>query len=280
MTIDQNFSQKCNVSDLGYEPATPDSAAADLGYGLAEPDTARYSTADDLGYGTAEPDVAKYGYGSSTPSTDQYGYGDATPDTTKYGYEQTAADLGYEDPDAASNGNPYGYGHQEKDDPLTKLSSHSTPSVDYGYGDDNGSSGEPRRRRERPRRRGSVTKYSLDAQDQVQQEFDAHSQAIAQIRDGANDGVPPPPPPPRSGVETVPLKGDGDGTPLRSRKLSGDAGGGDMSEDDGLSVDDMSCEDPDGMDKKKKKKRFGRFRIGRNRSGMSTGSNASTGSED
>lgn len=301
MTIDQTFNQKCNVADsdpYGYEPAAPSSSNDDpYGYGDAAPDGDKYGygdaapDAEKYGYGDAAPDTGKYGYGDAapdnndkygygdaTPDGDKYGYGDATPDTDKYGYGSgapAAADLGYEDPDAAADSNPYGYeldNVPRRNAPLrshSTHSTHSTSSAEYGYGDDGG---EVRRRRERPRRRGSVTKYSLDAQNTVAQEFDAHTQAIEQLRSGAAAAQPPPPPP--GGEEAVPLKkGSSRGTPRRSRSSDDVGVGAELSEDDDISVEEMSCED--GADKKKKKKRFGRFRIGRNRSGMSTESNAS-----
>jgi hypothetical protein len=87
-----------------------------------------------------------YGYEEANP----YGYGEATPsDASKLGYESTSDNkYGYESTEtngsSHSNNDPYGYGD-------------SNP---YGYGDD--SQAEAPRARERPRRRGSVTKFSLD----------------------------------------------------------------------------------------------------------------------
>jgi hypothetical protein len=87
-----------------------------------------------------------YGYEEANP----YGYGEATPgDASKLGYELTSDNkYGNESPDNinthGSDNDPYGYGD-------------SNP---YGYGDD--SQVEAPRARERPRRRGSVTKFSLD----------------------------------------------------------------------------------------------------------------------
>lgn len=202
----------------------------------------------------------KYGYEPSAPKedSDPYGYGSTAPsvsnnsnDADKYGYG--------DDNDA----NLYGYDDTSDNAPMTTRSStHSTgsDSVDYGYGDDEA---DVRRRRERPRRRGSVTKYSLEATQEVQQEF----QNTLQPESSQGD------------VATIPLKDSDSRTPTKSRKS--DPNNSYMSEDDDNSVDEMSCEgqDQDPADKKKKKKRFGRFRIGRNKSGMSTGSATSLSSQ-
>jgi hypothetical protein len=81
--------------------------------------------------------------GASTPD---YGYGDTTaPDTARPGCVSIAlSDLGYGSTDSNN---------------------------EYGYANDNSQKQEQQRRRERPRRRGSITKYSLDAQHEVQQEY-------------------------------------------------------------------------------------------------------------
>ena len=84
-----------------------------------------------------------YGYGDAAPV--DYGYGDATPD--------------------------YGYGDASPDDNSNKTTSTSTAD-DYGYGDcDGGAPAVPQQER-RPRRRCSITKYSLEAQEEVKQIFD------------------------------------------------------------------------------------------------------------
>lgn len=93
------------------------------------------ATSDPYGYGDATPDVSSYGYGDASPDTNAYGYGDASPDSNPYGY---------------GDSNTYEYGDANP----------------YGYGDANPPA-EGHARRERPRRRCSVTKYSLDAQDEV-----------------------------------------------------------------------------------------------------------------
>lgn len=70
-----------------------------------------------------------YGYGDNT--TD-YGYGDSAPDSTDYGYGDSGAG--------------------------------AAEATDYGYGDDSGAPQEPtpQPKGRRPRRRCSVTKYSLE----------------------------------------------------------------------------------------------------------------------
>mmetsp|Transcript_2812 Transcript_2812/g.4498 ORF Transcript_2812/g.4498 Transcript_2812/m.4498 type:complete len:212 (-) Transcript_2812:221-856(-) len=203
------------------------------------------STMVDYGYGDAAPDSAdKYGYGD-------YGYGDAAPDSAdKYGYGDAAPDdaakYGYGD-SQPSNGNnnsntDYGYGDAQPD---------------YGYGDaaptDYGSTdgdGEPKRR---PRRRNSVTRYSLVCQDQVKNEFAAHENMIDQFRNGMVDAPAGPPP-----QMTVPLN-DG----------SGSGGGayayGSQHSSDGYDSCDLSADGMEGekKEKSKKKRRGWGFRLGR-----------------
>ena len=90
-----------------------------------------------------------YGYGDGAPSVDD-GYGD----TTDYGYGDSApastTDYGYGDAAPAVD---YGYG--DNNGPST---------TDYGYGDDAPAQPKPKpaARRGGARRRGSVTKYSLE----------------------------------------------------------------------------------------------------------------------
>ena len=110
-------------------------ASADI-YGYGEEPQPYRASMDELGYGQAD-DVL--GYGQAEP----------TQDPNKYGYD---------DRDSSNCGLGYGSNH----------------SVDlgYGYGDEGCGGGEqPPRRRERTRRRCSITKYSLDAQEEVKQIF-------------------------------------------------------------------------------------------------------------
>jgi hypothetical protein len=91
----------------------------------------------DYGYGEPEPD---YGYGDDPPAAaTDYGYGDdAGGGGEDYGYG-----------DAAPGGDDYGYGDA------------APGGTDYGYGDD-----EPTplpKAAGRPKRRCSVTKFSLDS---------------------------------------------------------------------------------------------------------------------
>ena len=111
------------------------------------------ASADIYGYEDANP----YGYGDASPD------GDSAMDTTDYGYGDTTSST-----PSSNEDNPYGYG-----------------DMDYG---DQQSGGEPRR--ERPRRRCSVTKYSIDeAQSSIQQEFDEHAAVIEQFRNGATNST-------------------------------------------------------------------------------------------
>jgi hypothetical protein len=89
----------------------------------------------DYGYGEPEPD---YGYGDE-PAAEDYGYGDEPTPEADYGYG-----------DAAPATDDYGYGD-----------GGAPGGTDYGYGDD-----EPTplpKAAGRPKRRCSVTKFSLDS---------------------------------------------------------------------------------------------------------------------
>jgi hypothetical protein len=132
----------------------------------------------DYGYGDAGADNNDYGYGDAAPDGTDYGYG--APDNTDYGYgAPDSTDYGYGAPDS----NDYGYGDQ-------------APATDYGYGDqsDYGYGDapveQPKPKKERPKRRCSVTKYSLDS---TGQEATSQMDRLAQIRAGnfSNDAPPP-----------------------------------------------------------------------------------------
>jgi hypothetical protein len=230
------------------------SPADDYGYGTAAPDSA--AAQNPHAYGDAAPNPAppdKYGYGDASNDASKYGYGDASTDANKYGYGETEY-KGLNDVsksgsgDTSNDANKYGYGDASSDGGVSGTSAES------------GSGGEPRRR---PRRRGSVTKYSLEVTEAVATEY--------QIP------LPPLPPQEQPLVEEfmVTLKDAPD------RQNSAPMSDDEMSCDD--SVDAMSCEgDEEGgkKKKKKKKKRFGRFRIGKSRSGLSQGSKGSVYGED
>jgi hypothetical protein len=212
-----NYSKTKNsmstMVDYGYGEATPDSATADYGYDDAQPDYG-YGDTDRYGYEKYDRhDVnpssknkgnkdADYGYGDAQPSTNHHG-GNKTDDTTDYGYGDV----------------DYGYGDATPD------------GGDNNTGDDD----EPKRR---PRRRNSVTRYSIVCQDQVKDEFASHENAIDQFRNGMVDAPAGPPPASRT---TAPLN-DEEGNQYHS-----------------YSDDDMS---QDGDGKKKKKKWGWGFRIG------------------
>jgi hypothetical protein len=232
----------------GYGDTTSNTNAADKnGNGDSNAnDTSKYgygdtNAADKYGYGDTSNDANKHGNGD-TNAADKYGYGDTTKDVSKYGYGETKATTDkYGYGDTSNDANKYGYGDTNN---LRSASAHSTAS------------GDSTERRHRPRRRGSVTKYSLEAQEEVATEHQQQEmQPIVQQEE-----------------EFLPLKD----APNRAQDA------------DNLSGDDMSCDDAscDAMtdnngeengDKKKKKKggRFGRFRIGRNLSSMSRGSSSS-----
>jgi hypothetical protein len=90
----------------------------------------------DYGYGEPEPD---YGYGDEPAGETDYGYGDEPAAEADYGYGDAAPatdDYGYGDA-APGGGEAYGYGDDEPK-PLPKAAG-------------------------RPKRRCSVTKFSLDS---------------------------------------------------------------------------------------------------------------------
>lgn len=100
----------------------------------------------DYGYGD---DAAAYGYGDDAPD---YGYGDdAVPD---YGYGDAAADYGYGDTEDLGYGATEDYGYGDQGDP-------------YGYGDaapDEAPGPLPPKTEKRPKRRCSVTRFSIEAE--------------------------------------------------------------------------------------------------------------------
>jgi hypothetical protein len=110
-------------------------ASADI-YGYGEEPQPYRASMDELGYGPVNDHVL--GYGPTVPTLQD-------PNTK------------YRD---SSSHDGLGYGSSHSDD------------LGYGFGDDDdGAGGAPPRRRERTRRRCSITKYSLDAQEEVKQIF-------------------------------------------------------------------------------------------------------------
>lgn len=182
--LEESFNRRCNVTDrlhYGYEDA-PEIISANESYGYG--DTGHHAPADKRGYGEGSPKtIDKYGYSNASwdDSTTKYGYGDASPnnDAAKYGYGDSspnddAAKYGYGDTSRSDDAAQYGYGDATPD-------SGSTPSSANGDADSE----------RRPRRRNSVTRYSIVAQDAVKQEFVAHANAIDQFRQGLDSGAMP-----------------------------------------------------------------------------------------
>lgn len=87
-----------------------------------------YGDAEEYGYGESAPAEPDLGYGHAAPDTDDYGYGDATPDTDDYGYGDASPD-----------------------------------DMDMGYGE--AAPQPPAAEKKRPKRRCSVTKFSLVSTD-------------------------------------------------------------------------------------------------------------------
>lgn len=174
------------MTEYGYEDAVPDSAkepyyryrdgapdSNDYGYGEGAPDIAH---AVDYGYGDGAPDSGRYNdvdyeYGDCTPDSNSYGYGDGAPDSAKsvdYGYEYSSG-LNDEEPHTSPGlrGN------------LNRTQSADQATLRQGGG------------RQRYRRRGSVTKYSIRGADDVKKEYDQHEDLINKFRNATvTDGRP------------------------------------------------------------------------------------------
>lgn len=127
---------------------------SDYGYEDAEP---------DYGYGDSSPD---YGYGDAKPNED-YGYGDAKPDED-YGYGDAKPDEDYGYGDAKPN-EDFGYGDAKPDDAA------SAPAAPAGN--------------RRPKRRCSVTKYSLEESKGSQEQEMVQQLNAAQMLENFRNGV-------------------------------------------------------------------------------------------
>jgi hypothetical protein len=162
---DKRPKRRCSVTLFSIEAKA---CNKDLDYGWqgdqaavaadAKPEENEEPVGDGKDYGYGEeptPDTADYGYGDAAPEVADYGYGDAAPETD-YGYGDDAApatDYGYGD-DAAPANTDYGYGD-------------AAPESDYGYGDaapDAGPPPAPSKDDKRPKRRCSVTRFSIEAE--------------------------------------------------------------------------------------------------------------------
>ena len=179
----------------------------------------------EVDYGYGEND---YGYGDGKPDDGDYGYGDAKPDEP--------ADYGYGD--AKSDDDPYGYGNAQPD------------NTDYGYGDSEPAPPKTRR----PKRRCSVTKYSLEESGQkagtpeaemVQQ---LHAAEMLQHFRNGGSGAPPPAAP-DSGYTT-----DGKSSETVATTLSTD------SSDEGANTNSPEMAPLPKTEKKKAKGGLARFR--------------------
>ena len=107
-----------------------------------------YGDQNDYGYGDESPDM---GYGDAAP--DDYGYGDASPDM---GYGDASPDMGYGD---------------------------AAPDMDYGYGDASPDPVPEPKEDKRPKRRCSVTKFSLATETPL---------TAASVINDLRMGLPPP----------------------------------------------------------------------------------------
>mmetsp|Transcript_21326 Transcript_21326/g.50686 ORF Transcript_21326/g.50686 Transcript_21326/m.50686 type:complete len:358 (+) Transcript_21326:483-1556(+) len=204
------------AADYGYGDATPDTGV-DYGYGDATPYSSATSAGDDdhtddpavdYGYGDATPDTAvDYGYGDATPDTAvDYGYGDAAPGSH---YQTELPELKGDDHDD-HDGNVSPRQHRpktrrtrdvqrhvpdrSKSDDILYHPDYNDELADTGGGRGGGEregggspgyggGGSPRQGgRQRYRRRGSVTRYSLVASNEVIEEFTEAANLIDQFR--------------------------------------------------------------------------------------------------
>lgn len=125
-------------------------------------------TEPDYGYGDAAPsDPVDYGYGDDAAPAVDYGYGDAPAAAEDYGYGEAAPDYGYGD------------------------AAPAPPAQDYGYGDDAAPAAEPSQESRRPKRRCSVTRYTIENEDK-ESALTAHTR-IRDFRNGVDSGTDPVP---------------------------------------------------------------------------------------
>lgn len=187
------------------------------------------------------------------PAEDEnpYGYGETPDDTAKYGYGDTSNNgdggdgtyqTGYNDEEGGGGGSRRLMRNRTHgaDDIQSVGSQHSIATVEsYGeYGSDEAHQPE---RRQRYRRRGSVTKYSIGAQDEVKAEYDQQEQILDQYRNA-------------TGGEMAP--GDSIIQPLNDLKCDGEDSAKDNEaiSDDGMSDDGAVSHDASGEVKKRRSK--------------------------
>jgi hypothetical protein len=128
----------------------------------------------------ASKDEVEYGYGDCQPD---YGYGDGAPTVVDYGYNNNgaaAADHANKKSVTADHAAVMDYGYGD--------GSPTADPMDYGYGDgspDEAPVSDPAMSQEdrRPKRRCSVTKYTIENEDQ-ESPLTAHTR-INEFRNGS-----------------------------------------------------------------------------------------------
>lgn len=136
------FSSSLNPSSCANDSSlnSPADQSSSDPYGYEDPDAAPRKFTVPAHRSFSQPAISSsgnpYGYGDPA-SSNPYGYGDAAPSKNPYGYGDTTASNSYGYGDATPSTNPYGY-----EDP------DAAPTI---------------RRRGPARRRGSVTKFSIQA---------------------------------------------------------------------------------------------------------------------
>lgn len=149
---------KCSASPLRDRsesiPKTMASVAVDYGHDVSETDYG-YGDAHNTDYGYGDQNM-DYGYGDQNMD---YGYGDQN-NSADYGYGSANVDYGY------GAQTDYGYGDAEPTNTDYGYGDSGPSNIDYDYG--NSETTEPSEpaksapKPRRPRRRCSVTKYSLE----------------------------------------------------------------------------------------------------------------------
>ena len=275
----------------GYGSVATNSSGEDyskLGYG----DANGSNQENPYGYGDSPASGNPYGYGDTAASSNNYGYGDPNPgDSAKYGYY--TAD--YND-ESKRSGKDYRRSGRSKSrthshdgamggwDGLDTGSVHSTHTAEsYGEYNSSGTDSEgggahhPPQRRQRYRRRGSVTKYSLEATHTVRQQYDAEGNPLPtgtsstmqpdQQGETANGG---------GGSVDIVMQTDVDADMNKSHSamsIQSDEDGGNTTDEDGQ----LFVDEGDGAIKKKKRskgRKLGRIvkkgvkAIGRRRASM------------
>jgi hypothetical protein len=166
--------KQCDVGDADKSPPLQDRSSSNRfpsGYEDTDAQPAvqpARNTKSPRGYGGTDA--------KPVPDSNPYGYGDPdakpVPDSNPYGYGDT-------DAQPVPDSNPYGYGDTE-----TQTARDVNP---YGYGDTEPQPARPSRGRRQYSRRGSVTKFSIQASIEVVQKSNTSEQTTYKSRNGSGE---------------------------------------------------------------------------------------------